>query len=325
MKSGKRVLVTGGAGRLGINVCKILLGEGFQVRVFDLDTPRNRQGVKELSDRVEILWGDITKPDSVRRAVSDIDAVVHMAAILPPVVYEKPELARDVNVGGTRILVDLIKEKGDHIPFIFTSSVAVFGPTPEAEGPVCVDTCVPKPVEIYGETKLKAEEVIRESGIDYLILRLTAIMYLSFDLSDMNRIFSIPLDNRLEFCHPDDLAVAIGNALKNFDAIEGETLVISGGPEQRMLFKDMVGGIMGVMGLPLPPEDRFTREPYFLDWYDTSRSQELLKFQRKGYTDYIKDFSRGLTQRYTRLFIPAMRYCVSPLFGTVVLRILFRS
>jgi nucleoside-diphosphate-sugar epimerase len=201
----------------------------------------------------------------------------------------------------------------------------VFGPTPEAEGPVSVDNCDPKPVETYGETKLMAEEVIRESGIDYLILRLTAIMYLSFDLSDMNRIFSIPLDNRLEFCHPDDLAVAIGNALKKFDTIKGNTLVVSGGPEQRMLFKDMVAGILGVMGLPLPPKNRFTREPYFLDWYDTSRSQELLTFQRKGYADYLKDFSRGLTQRYTKLFIPAMRYCVSPIFGTVVLRILFRN
>ena len=66
------------------------------MRVFDLDTPRNRQGVKELDGRVEILWGDITKPDSVSRAVSDIDAVVHMAAVLPPAVYENPQLAHEL-------------------------------------------------------------------------------------------------------------------------------------------------------------------------------------------------------------------------------------
>jgi nucleoside-diphosphate-sugar epimerase len=117
-----------------------------------------------------------------------------MAAVLPPVVYEKPELAHEVNVGGTKILVDLMKAKGGHIPFVFTSSVAVFGPTPGAKGPVSVDNAVPKPIETYGETKLKAEEVIRESGIDYLILRLTAVMYFSFEVSDMKRMFSIPLD-----------------------------------------------------------------------------------------------------------------------------------
>jgi len=325
MKSNMRVLVTGGAGRLGINVCKILLGEGFQVRVFDLDTPRNRQNVAELDSRVELFWGNITKPDSVYHAIADIDAVVHMAAVLPPVVYENPELAYEVNVGGTRILVDLIKAKGGNIPFVFTSSVAVFGPTPGAERPVSVDNDVPNPVETYGETKLKAEEVIRESGIDYLILRLTAVMYFSFEMSDLKRIFSIPLDNRLEFCHPDDLAVAICNALKNFDTAKGNTLVISGGPQQRMRFKDMVGGILGVMGLPLPSEDKFTKEPYFLDWYDTSKSQELLKFQIKDYTDYLKDFTRGLSKRYTKLFLPCMRYLVSPLFGTLVVGFICRE
>jgi nucleoside-diphosphate-sugar epimerase len=313
-----RVLVTGGAGRLGISVCKTLLDDGFQVRVFDLDNPRNRESVKELGERAEIIWGDITKPDSVYQAVEDIDAVVHMAAILPPVAYEKPELAHKVNVSGTKILVDLMKAKGGHIPFVFTSSVAVFGPTPEAREPVSVDKTAPQPAEPYGETKLKAENLIRKSGIDYLILRLTAIMYFNFEVSDLKRIFSIPLDNRVEFCHPDDLALAILNAVKNFTAIKGNTLVVSGGPEQRMLYKDMVSGILGVMKLPLPPEEKFTREPYYLDWYDTSKSQDLLKFQSKGYTDYLKDYSQGLARRYTNLFLPFMRYFVSPVFGRVV-------
>ena len=66
-----RVLVTGGAGRLGIIVCKILLQEGFQVRVFDLDTACNRKNVKELGGKAEITWGNVTQPDSVRRAIEE--------------------------------------------------------------------------------------------------------------------------------------------------------------------------------------------------------------------------------------------------------------
>lgn len=313
-----RVLITGGAGRLGINVCKMFSGDGFQVRVFDLDNPRNRESVKELGGKAEIRWGDITKADSVRKAMEGVDAVVHMAGILPPVADEKPELTHKVNVGGTKILIDAIKERGGHIPFIFTSSVTVFGPCSNATEPISVDKTVPCPKGPYAETKLKAENVIRESGIDYLILRLTAIMYFNFEISDLKRMFSIPLNNRLEFCHPDDLAVAILNAVKYFDAMKRDTLVISGGPDQRMLYKDMLGGILGVMGLPLPPEEKFTREPYFLDWYDTSKAQELLKFQRKGFADYVKDYANGLNKRYTSLFLPFMRYFVSPVFGKVV-------
>lgn len=315
-----RVLVTGGAGRLGITVCKLFLNNGFRVRVFDLDTPRNRDSVKELRGKAEVQWGDVTNPDSVRRALEGADAVVHMAAILPPLADEKPELAARVNVGGTRILVDLIKEKGGHIPFIFTSSVAVFGPCPDATAPISVDNTLPCPKDTYGKTKLMAENVIRDSGIDYLILRLTAVMYFNFEVSDLRRMFSVPLDTRVEFCHPDDLAVAILNGVKYFPSVKGETLIVSGGPDQRMTYKDMVRTILGVMGLPLPPEEKFTREPFYLDWYDTTKSQELLKFQSKGFADYIKDYTKGLNRRYTSLFIPVMRYFVSPVFGKVVAR-----
>lgn len=313
-----RVLVTGGAGRLGINVCKNFLNDGFQVRVFDLGTPRNRESVKILGNKAEIVWGDITKPDSVRKALEKIDAVVHMAGILPPLADEKPELCAMVNVGGTKTLVDLIKEKSGHIPFVFTSSVAVFGSTPNVNEPLCADKHIPHPKDTYGQTKLKAENLIKESGIDYLILRLTSIMYFDFEVSDLKRMFTVPLNNRVEFCHPDDLSTAVLNAIKNFEAIKGNTLVISGGPEQRMLYRDMVGNIMGVMGLPLPPAEKFTQEPYYLDWYDTAKSQELLKYQRKTFADYLRDYARGLTRRYSTLFLPFMRYFVSPVFGKVV-------
>ncbi len=313
-----RVLITGGAGRLGINVCQTFLQEGFQVRLFDLDTERNRNSVKELCPQVEILWGDITQPDSVRQAMEGVGAVIHMAAILPPVAYEKPELATKVNVGGTKIVVDLLKEKGGHIPFVFTSSVAVFGPSPNATEPISPENTESHPKGPYGETKFQAENLIKEAGIDYVILRLTATMYLAFGTSDLKRIFSVPLDNRIEFCHPDDTAVAILNAVKNFDAAKGKTLVISGGPGERMLYRDMIRRILRVMVLPVPPTHKFTKEPYYLDWYDTSKSEELLQYQRTTFVDYLKDYSQGLTRQYSALFLPFMVYFVGPVFGKII-------
>ena len=315
-----RVLITGGAGRLGITVCKAFLHDDFQVRVFDLDTAGNRKSIKRLKGKAEVMWGDITRPDSVKKALEGIDAIVHMAGILPPVAYEKPELATKVNVGGTKMIVDLIKEKGGNIPFLFTSSVAAFGPTPEVNEPICPDghDCCPKGA--YGQSKLQAENVIKESGIDYVILRLTATMYFSFGLSDLKRMFTIPLSNRIEYCHPNDAASAMLNAVKNFDAAKGNTLVISGGPKQRMLYKDMIRSILGVMGLPLPPARKFTKEPYYLDWYDTTKSQKLLNFQLHTFADYIKDFSKELARKYGTGFVPFMRHFVGPVFGKLIVQ-----
>jgi nucleoside-diphosphate-sugar epimerase len=268
------------------------------------------------------VWGDVTQAGQVRAALEGIDAVVHMAGILPPLAYDNPDLARRVNVGGTRTLVEAMKGEGRGIPLIFTSSVAVFGPTPDACEPISPDSNSPRPRGAYGETKLEAENVIRESGLDYVVLRLTAIMYFTFDTSDFKRIFSVPLENRVEFCHPDDLSLAIRNAIDNFEALRGQTLVVSGGPEQRMLYRDMVGAMLAVMGLPLPPAGKFTREPYYLDWYDTSKSQELLGYQRRTFGDYLRDYSRGLSKRYTALFLPFMRYFASPLFGRLVVKLM---
>jgi len=315
-----RVLITGGAGRLGTTICKAFLKDGFQVRVFDLDTPQNRKSVRSIGEKGEIMWGDITQPDSVRRALNEVDAVVHMAAILPPIAYERPELATRVNVGGTRIIVDLIRERGGNIPFVYTSSVAAFGPTPEATEPLSPDKSDSKPKGAYGETKHQAEKLITESGLDYIILRLTATMYLSFKANDIKRMFTIPLDNRVEYCHPDDTASAIVSAVKGFDSVKGNTLVISGGPKQRMLYEDMISAILGVMRLPLPPARKFTRKPYYLDWYDTSKSQELLHFQGNTFAGYLKDYSQQLVKQYGSGFIPFMRYFVSPVFGKIIVQ-----
>ena len=44
-----RVLITGGAGRLGTTICKTMMKEGLQVRIFDLDNARNRKNIKSIS------------------------------------------------------------------------------------------------------------------------------------------------------------------------------------------------------------------------------------------------------------------------------------
>jgi len=317
-----RVLITGGAGRLGITVCRAFLANGYRVRLFDMETARNRQAVKELPGEVEVCWGDVTQKESVSVAVEYVDAIVHMAAVLPPLAYQNPELARRVNVEGTGNIIDVIKEKGGTLPLVFTSSAAVFGPSPNATEPVSPEKDAPHPKGIYAETKLQAENLIREAGIDHVILRLTATMYLLFRVSDMKRMLTVPLKNRIEFCHLDDTALAIINAVKNFENVKGNTLVISGGPDQRMYYGDMIRGILGVLGLPMPPAAKFTKEPYYLDWYDTSASQLLLQYQRKTFAGYLDDYRRELTRKFSPLFLPFMRYFVGPLFGWLIVRLI---
>jgi nucleoside-diphosphate-sugar epimerase len=314
-----RVLITGGVGRLGLKACRAFIGDGFQVRLFDLQSKQNVKRVKELGGKAEVLWGDITHPDSVRQALQGVDAIVHLAGLLPPVTDVKPELAFTVNVGGTRVLLDAIRENGRRVPLVFTSSIVVFGATPNATEPLSADKDPVHPEEPYAETKVQAENLIKEAGVDYVILRLGAAFDL--DASAIKLMFRLPLTNRIEFCHPDDAIQAIVNAVKYFDRAKGNTLVIAGGPRERMLYRDMLGGALGVLGLPVPPAQKFSQHPYCTDWYDTSKSQELLQFQRRTYADFCRDLSQEFSRRYSPLFIPLMRHFVGPIFGRFIVRL----
>jgi len=309
-----RVLVTGGAGHIGHSVCEAFHKQGFRVRVL-----LHRSRFKGIEFDLETEWGDITEPDSVRRAIEGVDAVVHLAGLVPPLTEQKPELARRVNVGGTRTLLNVIRERGERIPLVFASSAVVFGVCPDVTECLHPHRNPCHPTTVYAETKVQAEELIRESGVDYVILRLTSVPYLRVSLSEMRtQGFLIPLTNRLEFCHPDDAVLAIVNAVMRFDTVKGRILMIGGGPSQQMHYEDLLRAVLGTFGLPLPPQGRFAQEPFPLHWYDTTESQDLLAYQTKTLADYSTDMANQMPAPVVVL----MRHFIGPVFGRLIVRLL---
>src|SRR5512135_1913353 len=101
-----RVLLTGPFGNIGSHTTAELIRQGHQVRAFDLRTPRTEKVARRFTGQIEIHWGDIRQADKVKAAVEGQDVIVHLAAILPPVSDEQPEEAKQVNVGGTRTLIE---------------------------------------------------------------------------------------------------------------------------------------------------------------------------------------------------------------------------
>lgn len=298
---------------MGTSVCRAFLKDGANVRVM-----QHRKKIKGLSDSVDIVHGDVTDPGSVKRAIDGVDAVVHMAGVIMPLSEENPDLATRVNVGGTKAIVEAITERGDRIPFIFTSSTSLFGICPEASECLHPERNPCNPSNHYGRTKVQAEELIKGSGMDYVILRMTLIPPEKISLGELKRMYTLPLRNRIEFCHPDDTALAILNAVKNFDMVKGKTLMIAGGPSQQMLFEDMLSAMMGAFGLPLPPRHKFPDEPFPLHWYDTSDSQMLLNYQNKTLDDYSDDLVRQFPAPLGAL----IRHAIGPVFGRLIVRLI---
>ena len=90
------VLITGGLGGVGYHTTEAFLDAGQRVRLLEIDTPANRKRLRSLPKRPDVLWGDATSRSDVDRALEGVDAVVHLAAVIPPRTEEEPELARRV-------------------------------------------------------------------------------------------------------------------------------------------------------------------------------------------------------------------------------------
>jgi len=171
-----RVLVTGGAGFVGSHLVEGLLKEGFDVTVLDnLSTGsiENLRCLNGVNGRLmRFVKGDVRNRSLVEKALNGVEAVFHLAAVSSvPYSFENPDVTYDVNVVGTRSLLDACLRSGVG-RFIYVSTCAVYG-EPEY---LPIDERHPlKPVSPYAETKLEAERICMDFhgkyGLGTTILR----------------------------------------------------------------------------------------------------------------------------------------------------------
>lgn len=160
------MLVTGSSGRVGSAVAAHLGKLGHKVTGFDL-----RPGPATT-------WlGSIDDPHGVARAMAGVDGLIHCAALHAPHVGVRPDQAfRAVNVDGTRCLLAAARATGVR-RVVLTSSTSVYGHAlvPIDRAAWVTEALVPRPRDIYDETKLAAEALCREAdaaGLPCTVLRM---------------------------------------------------------------------------------------------------------------------------------------------------------
>src|SRR6478735_2769736 len=164
-----RVLLTGAFGNIGVASLTALLREGHDVVAFDLDSRRARKLASTVDRSVRFVWGDITRPEPVRHALEGVDAVVHLAAVIPPTSERAPDLARRVNLDATRSLIAHMEASPTAKRLVFASSQGVFGDVQDRQPPLRVETPV-SPTDEYGRQKVACEQAIQQSRLLWSIL-----------------------------------------------------------------------------------------------------------------------------------------------------------
>jgi len=305
------ILLTGAYGNIGLHTIEALLAAGHNVRAFDLPTRAHRRAARRIQGSFDPFWGDICDPASIAAAVTGMDAVIHLAFIIPRLSdtginsEDAPDLAFRVNVGGTRNLIDAMEACAPSPRLIFTSSLHIYGPTQHLDPPRRI-TDSPNPTEHYARHKVECEKLVRSSSLTWSIYRLGAALPVRLIL-DMG-VFEVPLDNRIEIVHPRDVAHALAHGLDG-SYIWGRTFHIGGGPACQYIYREVAEKVLHAAGVGMLPDRAFTREPFSIDWLDTEESQALLDFQRHTLEDYLQDVRAkvGALRPLIRLTAPLVR------------------
>ena len=285
-----RVLLTGALGNIGLAALQALLLEGHDVVAFDLESRRARKLASGFYGQAHFVWGDITRPQSLQHALQGVDAVIHLAAIIPPAADQVPDLARRVNIDATGSLIAQMEDSPTAKRLVFASSQGIFGEIQDREPPLRVDTPV-SPTDEYGRQKVACEQAIRQSSLDWSILRLAAVTPIHLQAQNPSIMFDFSPDARFEFLHPADAGTAFARAVACEESI-GKTLYIAGGPSCRMTYGGFINALMDAIGIGPVPVDAFvrTRPPrFFGDWVDTEESQRLLQYQQRGLNEQLQD------------------------------------
>lgn len=164
--NGMKILVTGGAGYVGSVLVYRLLSKNYSVRVID----SLRWGGESLlgvihHPRFEFQKGDVCNLGDLKKAVSGVDAIVHLAAIVgDPACKKEPELATEINYDASVALYEQARASGVR-RFIFTSTCSNYGKM-EDPSQTCIEESPLRPVSLYAELKVRFEQFLMKQAGD---------------------------------------------------------------------------------------------------------------------------------------------------------------
>lgn len=171
-----KVLVTGGAGFIGSNLCEHLLSNGYSVVCLDNFATGHIENLLPLIDKYpstfKLIVGDIRNMEDCRKACEGVDYVMHEAALgSVPRSIKDPITTNDVNIGGFLNMLVAARDAGVK-RYIFAASSSTYG---DSKSLPKVEDVIGRPLSPYAITKyvdeLYADVFARTYGIEYIGLR----------------------------------------------------------------------------------------------------------------------------------------------------------
>ena len=165
---------------------------------------------------------------------------------------------------------------------VFSSSVSTYGDTTQEPPPVGVNH-VQRAIDVYAESKIVGEQILRDSRASWVILRIAGIAVPAFQ--EPPAVWPFMPDQRVELAHRDDVVTALHHAVTS-PAAPGQTFNIAGGSTWQITGREYVERLYDLLGVS-PEEATYCTSPGWVDWYDTEASQQLLRYQATPYGTFL--------------------------------------
>ena len=224
-----KILVTGGAGYIGTSLVPSLLNRDYKVTVIDnLMYGQNVLLEHHINQNYSFLYGDIRDKTLISKHIKNFDVVIHLASIVgAPACKKNPALANEVNIDGTKNIVDQLSKEQI---LLFASTGSVYG---KIEG-MCDEDWKPNPLSLYGTNKLEGEVMAlnRENSVAFRFatayglsprLRLDLLPN-DFVLNAIRNKYLVVYDKKFRrtFIHITDIVRSYLHMLDNIESVKGE-------------------------------------------------------------------------------------------------------
>ena len=286
----RNILLTGATGTVGKEVLHQLLEKNnYNIIVFSLESSKNKRAYSKIKNKITIHYGSLENESDLKKIKGPVDVVIHLAAIIPPLADEKPEMANRVNALGTKYLLSRVREINPHAFFMYSSSVSVYGDRLLNSDIKVSDPLIASQGDEYAITKIKAEEYVQNSGLDWSIFRLSAIMGVkNHKLSKL--MFHMPLETKMEIVTPPDTARVFVNAINHQERLIGRFFNLGGGENCRLTYRQLLiksFELYGLGELNFHPKTFAEKNFHCGDMVDGDELESILKFRKHTLDDYF--------------------------------------
>lgn len=304
----KRVFISGVTGTMGSAGLKQLIKYRDELDLVTLVRP-SKKNIKTMGgyrkSDIEVIWGDLTNYADVKKALKDVDYILHVAALISPKADYYPKETWKINVGSTENILRAIKELNlNDVKLVYIGTVAQTGDRlPPIHWGRVGDPLKPSIFDHYAASKIAAERKVIESGLKHWVsLRQTGILHYGLlDILD-GIIFHQPLNNVLEWITEEDSGRILANVCTNKLPAEFWKNIynVGGGESCRINNYDFTALILGTLGVrdieKLFERNWFAQRNFHGQYYlDSDILNDYLDFRRESMEDFLERLGRQIS------------------------------